>query len=139
MSTAILSDLRALTVRQPWASAFFNGPRPKDIENRSRPCPRDLVGQRLWIHAGLKLEPEGVAFCRGLGLELPGELPHAAILGSVLVVACVEQHGSPRRVPFMRFGWVVADPRALPQPVPCVGRGVALGWRIPADVAAKLA
>lgn len=111
----------------------------KDIENRSRPCPRDLVGQRLWIHAGLRLEPAGVAFCRELGLDLPAELPHAAILGSVLVVACVEQHSSRWRVPSERFAWVVAEARALPRPVPCVGRGVALGWRIPADVAAKLA
>jgi hypothetical protein len=46
------SDLRVLTVRQPWASAIASG--AKRVENRTRP-----VGYRglLAIHAGLEVDP----------------------------------------------------------------------------------
>lgn len=42
--------MRGLTIKQPWAWAIcFAG---KRIENRSRPIPAKLVGQRVAIHAG---------------------------------------------------------------------------------------
>lgn len=53
--------MRAITVKQPWASAIaamaVRGPeltaRAKDVENRTRPHPwRSAIGERLAIHAG---------------------------------------------------------------------------------------
>lgn len=60
---------RALTVRQPYASAMFFGPDPKDIENRGRKPPADLIGKRLWIHAGQTMELGALPFVSAMGLD----------------------------------------------------------------------
>ena len=44
----------ALSVRQPWADAIlFSG---KTVENRTWPLPNRWVGQRLWLHAGKRMD-----------------------------------------------------------------------------------
>ena len=43
-----------LTVRQPWASLIIHG--GKDVENRTWIAPSRLIGKRLWIHAGKRIE-----------------------------------------------------------------------------------
>ena len=42
--------MRALTIRQPWASLIASG--AKRLENRSWSPPADMIGQRIAIHAG---------------------------------------------------------------------------------------
>lgn len=42
--------VRALTVKQPWASLIASG--IKQVENRSYPVPKTVRGQRVAIHAG---------------------------------------------------------------------------------------
>lgn len=63
--------LRAITVKQPWASAIAacaaRGPgltaEPKRVENRSRPHPwRSAVGERLAIHAGRGWDSAALGF-----------------------------------------------------------------------------
>ena len=46
--------MRALTLHQPWAQLFVWG--LKNIETRSWAAPKNLIGQRIAIHAG-KREP----------------------------------------------------------------------------------
>lgn len=41
--------MKAITIKQPWASLIVYG--IKDIENRTWPCPRKYIGQRVFIHA----------------------------------------------------------------------------------------
>lgn len=48
--------MKALTVRQPWASLIVRG--VKAIETRSWPLPNKMVGQRIAIHAGAH-DPSG--------------------------------------------------------------------------------
>jgi hypothetical protein len=47
----------ALTVRQPYAWAIVFG--SKNPENRPRPVPPQVIGQRIGIHAGKKWHPNG--------------------------------------------------------------------------------
>lgn len=42
--------MRALTVKQPWASLIANG--TKQIENRTYPVPKTVRGHKVAIHAG---------------------------------------------------------------------------------------
>jgi hypothetical protein len=144
-----VAEHRALTVQQPWAASFFIDDRPKDVENRSRRPPKGAIGQRLWIHAGLGFNRGAIGRCRALGLPMPDEpmrarsWPRGVILGSVLLVDVLEEYRSPWRIEVdehgrrYRYAWVVADPRPLATPVPCMGN-IALGWYVPRDVAAKL-
>jgi hypothetical protein len=51
-------ELRALTIRQPWAGCIAH--LDKRVENRTRPAPRRLVGSTIAIHAGLAMERRSV-------------------------------------------------------------------------------
>ncbi|MDD3416807.1 MAG: ASCH domain-containing protein [Lachnospiraceae bacterium] len=44
--------MKAITIRQPWASLIAHG--IKDIENRTWRCPTKHIGTRVLIHAAVK-------------------------------------------------------------------------------------
>lgn len=113
-----LKNLRALSVRQPWAWLIVNG--YKDVENRSRAT---KYRGPLLIHAGLSranLSDEKLeAFERRYGVKLPREYEQGGIVGVVDVAECNDRpnsiwhdHGW--------SGWVLAKPRRLPFR-PCKG------------------
>lgn len=82
-----MSTIPVLTVRQPWALAFFKVPadQAKSVENRTwlpRWEGRDFRG-RLAIHAGAQLDPGGMEF---LHLRDESALERSVILGTVEVV-----------------------------------------------------
>lgn len=148
-------EFLALTVRQPYASAMFFGPHPKDVENRSRKPPEKLIGQRLWIHAGEALDGDGLHLCLRLGYEplrrhgeindrlIHDPLPHGMILGSVLLDGYERGPwsglGSPWRDPSVEYGWILRDPQPLLVPIPVPQGGqLTLGWRLPEDVAVQI-
>ena len=41
--------MKVITIKQPWASLIVHG--IKDIENRTWPCPKKDLGQRVLIHS----------------------------------------------------------------------------------------
>jgi hypothetical protein len=84
-------EVRILTVRQPMAWSLIYADPAKDVENRAR-----YVSYRglLLVHAGQKVDPEGVEFLRSIGIEPPAEAYRTGhIVGSVQVTGCVS--GSP--------------------------------------------
>lgn len=83
--------MKALSVRQPWAWALFNG---KDVENRSW---RTNYRGALLIHASKVVDRHGLATIeRDFGVVPPGpdELTTGGIIGVVNIVDCVEWHHS---------------------------------------------
>lgn len=147
-----MSDVRAITVKQPWAWAIAHG--GKLIENRSQ-------GTRyrglLLIHAGKawsmrgENDPHVREAWRAIHPELGGAIGYQDLhvpLGAVIAVAqLVDSHpdagccrpwgessyteaGGRERTAVHHL--VLEDVVPLPEPVPCRG---ALGlWRPPADV-----
>jgi hypothetical protein len=106
----------ALTIKQPWASAIAAG--LKRIENRTwRPAAARLPLQ-VAVHAGVRLDRAGVAFCRSMGAPVE-ELPQGAIVAVATVVRVVEASADPWW--FGPFGWVLEDVVAI-EPIPCAGR-----------------
>ena len=105
--------MKALTVRQPWASLIVAG--IKDVENRSR---RTHYRGRLGIHAGLAIDEEGL---RRYKRYLDFDLPRGALIGSVLLVDCVENSKSRWAVPGY-FHWVLADAKEFARPRKMTGR-----------------
>lgn len=90
--------MKALSIRQPWASLIVDG--PKRIENRTWKTSR-----RGWIlvHASLSCELEDwLTWCdfaesRGL-LQIndhPKDLPRGGIIGAMRIDDCVETETSP--------------------------------------------
>ena len=109
--TPALDELRALSIRQPWAWLIVNG--LKDVENRPR---RTHFRGPLLIHASLSLDSyteENIAWLKTrYGVEIPSELDTGGIVGIVDVVDCVESHKS-KWFNKGSFGWVVTNPRRL--------------------------
>lgn len=111
--------MRALTVRQPWASRILAG---RGAEHRSWPPPPDLIGQRIAIHAATQLHAVATPADRAL--------PRGAVLGTVRVVGVREWTRAEKRRDGIRgreamarpvYVWLLADPKPLPAPVPARG------------------
>lgn len=97
---AFTADLRAWTVRQPWASAIVGRPGgsggPKDVENRTRQVKRRGL---VLIHAGLKYDharpPAPAVMGRWLGSDdAPREQAFGAIVGAAVITGCHTCDGS---------------------------------------------
>lgn len=74
-------EVRILTVQQPWAYCLIHADPVKDVENRTRQM---RYRGRVLIHAGQKVDPKGVEFCREHGIGLPAEAFETGhIVGSV--------------------------------------------------------
>jgi len=121
--------LKALTIKQPWASAIAAG--HKRIENRSwRPAATSLPLQ-IAVHAGSRLDRAGVEFCRSMGAPVE-DLPASAIIAVATVVQVLERSADPWW--FGPFGWLLEDVVAI-EPIPCAGR---LSLWTPAPVIQRL-
>lgn len=126
--------IECLTVRQPWAGAFFSQPVGKDVENRSW-----STGYRgtLAIHAGLQIDEHGVAAIGEPRGDDARDLGH--IIGLVELVDCHEAggpgcdetawrcHGNPWAFWPTEHGqrivhWVVERPRRLITPIRARGQ-----------------
>lgn len=124
--------MKALTVWQPWATAILA--HGKDIENRPWQPPAAVIGRRIGIHAGLRVDQTALREARDAGYELPDPPPTGVLLGTVRVVGT--HHADTCRTrcsPWAHRGawhWELTDPRPLAKPIPC--RGLQRLWTIPA-------
>lgn len=131
--------LPAISIRQPWAHRILH--MAKDVENRTWPCPRQYIGQRVLIHAGLSTDgnvqdctPEQQkALLRAICADtrprhlvegmvpLPeGNAHKGGIVGIVTITGCVQDCASPWAEPGV-FHWLLAEAKPLPFH-PCKGR-----------------
>lgn len=119
--------MRVLSIKQPWAWAILNA--GKDIENRD--WFTNFRG-RIGIHASKgmtrneyddfyffirEIEDKWLAIST---LPQPEQLHRGAILGTVEIVDCVRDSGSPWFVG--EYGFVLRNPVILPEPIPYKGQ-----------------
>lgn len=138
-----------LTLIQPWGTAILE--LGKDVENRDWRPPNDLLGGRIALHAGKKVD-------RALVDALLGgkEVQTGAIIGTVELVGCIRLWPGGRRVaygldeaqivaayksrwrnPDSSCLWYLREPQALREPIPYPG---ALGlWKVPESVSTRIA
>ena len=91
--------MKVISIKQPWASLIAHG--IKDIENRTWKCPKKYIEQRVLIHAsandgfGRIVNEEAIFkfYIQKLGIECK-KLPHGAIIGSVVIADCIQNHPS---------------------------------------------
>lgn len=133
----------ALTLHQPWVDAVFDEHLAKDVENRSWPPPRKLLGRRVALHAGATYDHDSALWVeRTFGVALrPSESEHGAVLGVARVPRAFRSGdaGDPLAASRWAFGpwcWVLEDLVRV-VPVPC--RGAQRLWRLPPTVRAELA
>lgn len=128
--------MKALTLIQPWAWAVAHA--RKNIENRTWPPPKGIIGQRIAIHAGKKLDKAVVAHWGRFAGLIPVDVPTEFVAGAVVAVATVGGTFYDRReVPANPWfsgpiGWHLACVKALQTPIPC--RGAQGLWTLPLEV-----
>ena len=94
--------MKAITIRQPWASLIAHG--IKDIENRTWKCPTKHIGTRVLIHAAVKTSDfwdcpnygivhNHIREVTKYGIDY-SKYNTMAIIGSVEIVDCVINHPS---------------------------------------------
>ena len=137
--------MRALTLWRPWPWAICRpSPRAKRVENRTWYPPEWLLGQDLAIHAGRKIDGDARSFCRSiLGETPPTDGGAEGVVAVVTIAGWRDRIGSDWRLvdvpphdgdPWFcgPVGWLLANVRVLPTPVPCPGhQGL---WNLPPDV-----
>ena len=81
----------------------------KDVENRQW---RTKLRGRIWVHASSRpiRNTEWIV----------DELPTSAIIGSVVIIDCIEDSESEWAVP-ESWHWLLANPIEFEKPVPCAG------------------
>jgi hypothetical protein len=149
--------VKALTVRQPWASLLVMG--VKRIETRPW---RLREPQRLLIHAGTKMpcrigqrvtfgawevERDSAGLLLRGPIAWPYRLPMGALIGSINVFEvrrtdsgeCGPDDAERALGDYSpgRFAWSTNCPQPLPEPIPCKGRLTL--WTPPDDVLAAVA
>lgn len=120
--------MKAISIKQPWASLIAHG--VKDIENRTWKCPQKYIGQRVLIHAGkTTVNGEWKSLTREqIKKVIPHKnklyggnegLPHGAIIGSVVIADCVQNHPSVWAEKGC-WNWVLKDAVLFDKPIECV-------------------
>lgn len=157
--------MKALTVRQPWASLIVGG--FKDVENRTWPLHPDHHYMPLMIHAAAKYDTQGwinaMRPCVDSGAGTPLALllttstdpdmqrqsgaPRGVLLGTVAVIGCHQGRKceADEGLGCSRWAdedpdvwhWTLRNPQPLAEPVPYKGRqGL---WTVPDDVVKEAA
>jgi ASCH domain len=106
--------MRALTIRQPWASLMVAG--EKDVENRGWTT---RYRGALAIHAGQRLDEDLKPWQRSI-VQRIDDLPRGAIIGIVDLVDVVRDSRSQWAEPGS-YHWLLTNPRPI-EPVPMRGR-----------------
>ncbi len=117
-------EVKALSIRQPWASLIVAG--IKDVENRTRAT---KYRSPVLVHAaGASTTVEGLARAMELAHDYAASIavncndfPRSAIIGKVDLVDCVQDHTSVW-AEAGAWHWVLANPKAFDTPVPYPGR-----------------
>jgi hypothetical protein len=105
--------VKALTVRQPWASLIAAG--IKDVENRSW---RTSYRGPLLIHAGLGVDVDDLLVWREY---LPEPLPKGSVVARVELIDCVRDSTSTWALPG-RWHWLLANPEPIRAGAPVRGQ-----------------
>ena len=119
--------MKAITIKQPyaWCIIYVDGKERKDIENRSWDT---KVRGTIAIHAAKSFDKQSIP--ESMREEFGHEFHLGAIIGIVDIVDVVTEHDSEWfEGP---FGFLLANPRELPEPIPC--RGQLSFWNVPPEI-----
>lgn len=131
--------MKALTIKQPWASLIVAG--AKDIENRDWPTKFTGI---VAVHSSAKMAradmEDACDLMRGFIPKFSAarfqedKFPTGVILGTVEIVGCFEEIGSPWFVG--KYGFLLRKAVRFHDPIPCKG---ALGfWNVPDRIVAAM-
>ena len=117
---------KVISIQQPFA--YLICAEVKDIENRSWKCPEKYIGKRILIHASAKSWTWGAVVeylsdtayyllsMFGYNAEWLSKLNRSAIIGSVIIADCVQNHPSVWAEKGA-WNWALKDPMLFEKPI----------------------
>lgn len=123
--------MKALSFQQPWAWALFHG---KDIDNRLR---RTAIRGEIYIHTSKTFDMKGWQWLSDNANRLVYQLPHfidfrapdktvdmemGAIIGTINIDDCVENHGSRWYFGQPYIALIVSNPILFDKAIPYKGQ-----------------
>ncbi len=115
--------MKALSVRQPWASLIVAGIKP--VENRTWATryrgPLLIHAAQGYDHAGQAALEDHDLYAGYYHHYSPERVPRGAIIGQADLTDCVQGHSSSWAEPGA-WHWVLANPMAFDEPTPYKGR-----------------
>lgn len=116
--------VKALTIRQPWASLIMAG--AKDVENRTWKVQTPVT---VLVHAGKVVErDEETRAYVAARATWPERMSRGALLGAMRIVECTETSESPWAIAGS-WHWCIGAVVPFEHPVPCLGtQGL---WEVP--------
>lgn len=133
---------KAITIREPWVTCIARY--GKAVENRDWHLPKNLYGQRVFIHVAA--QPDYASSIRTAkwlaGVDDFGEfMPLGHIVGTAVfetqVLNASYLDEANKKWFSGTYGWVISDFKLLPRPIPA--RGQLKFWDIPAAITEELA
>lgn len=130
--------MKAISIRPPWAWAILHA--GKDIENRTWKTKMQgtiavhasQTMSRQYYEASLK---EIKKISPDVHIPTYDAMVRGAIVGIVDVVGC-EEHTKSKWQVRDHYGFLLANPRVLREPIPCNGR--LNFWEVPDDIARRI-
>jgi DNA-binding XRE family transcriptional regulator len=99
---------KTISIKQPWCWAILHA--GKDIECRVW---KTNVRGPILLHAGKRIDKQGVAQLTAEGYDVPTDLPTGGIVGSIVITDCVTDHPSKWAIAGENH-WTLANAKALP-------------------------
>jgi hypothetical protein len=130
--------MKALSIRPPWAWAILHA--AKDIENRTW---KTNIRGAIAVHSSQTMSRSYYDWAieeikkTAPGTKVPpyAEMVRGAIVGLVDIIGCEQRTKSKWHIKG-NYGFVLANPRVLRQPVPCNGR--LSFWEVPDSIARRV-
>lgn len=133
--------MKAITLHQPWASLIAEG--YKTIETRTHDGFKGLVGRRIAIHAGMRVDQDAEDLLLRSGSMVPpkpwprGVIVCTAFVWSARWIKDIDVPDSEVKHLYAgRFGLSLREVRKVDPPVPARGMQGIWNWMPPAGVVA---
>lgn len=121
--------MKTISIKQPWASLIAHG--IKNIENRTWKCPEKYIGTRVLIHASStpafsswdtlnneQIFSKDESYLKDINIC---DIPLGAIIGSVEIVSCEQNHRSIWAEKGV-WNWALTNPILFDKPISCKGK-----------------
>ncbi|MDP1624268.1 MAG: hypothetical protein Q8L64_00710 [bacterium] len=138
--------MKVLSIKQPWLYCIIE--LDKRIENRSWAPPERMIGERIALHASLKIDKQRTQMAHSLAkAEIPPDLPRGVIVATAVLLGVVSDFCVIGDIPtsyslkddrwfFGKFGWYLGKIIKLSNPIPA--RGYLGLWNLPNELQKKI-
>ena len=109
--------MKCISIHRPWISAILT--RDKRVENRTWPCPRQHIGERIALHASKGVTDDDLYWSEYLEIHIEESIA-GCIVATAIISAC-DRDEKTHWDADNQWHWRLTDIHILPTPIPFRG------------------